>query len=89
MTVPASSSSARVVASGAIGGLPILGDELVVQFGGVDMAPAGTSATASRKVSVAPPVIIGPQQYAVVYQWVPANATTAGQYEYILGWWER
>ena len=89
MTVPASSGSARVVASGAIGGLPILGDELTVQYGGVDMAAMGTSGTASRKVSVAPPVIIGPQQYAVVYQWVVANATTAGQYEYVIGWWER
>jgi len=89
MTVPASSGSARVVASGAIGGLPILCDDLVVQFGGVDMAAMGTSGTASRKVSVAPPIIIGPQQYAVIYQWVVGNATTAGQYEYSLGWWER
>lgn len=66
-----------------------MGDELVVQFGGTDMAGYGSSATASRKVSVAPPIVLGPQQYAVVYMWVPGNATTAGQYEFECGHWER
>lgn len=89
LTVPASSSSARTVANGAIGGLPIVGDELVIQAGGVDMAAYGSSATASRKLGVCPPVIVGPQQYAVVYLWFVSNATTALSAEYEIAWWER
>lgn len=89
LTVPAADATARVVARGNIGGLPILGDELVIQFGGIDMAAMGTSGTASRKVSVAAPVIIGPQQSATVHIWLTANAATAGQFEYEIGHWER
>ena len=89
LTLPAADATARTVARGVVGGLPILSDELVIQFGGIDMAAQGTSATAGRKVSVAPPIIVGPQQSATVHVWIPGNAVTAAQFEYEIGHWER
>lgn len=88
LTIPASDASARTVGNSAVGGLLVLGDEIVLGFGAVDMAGAGTAATASRKVSVMPPIIIGPQQSATIYFWAVASAAAAS-FEYELAWWER
>lgn len=88
MTMPASDPSARTIGRSTLGGLLILGDELVTQFGGVDMSGSATSATAGRKVSVMPPVIIGPNQCATIYFWATASAGAAS-FEYELTWWER
>jgi hypothetical protein len=87
--IAASSQSKRIVARGALGGIPILGDELVIQFGSNDVGSYGATAVASRKVSAAAPVILGPNHSLVLHQWWVGNAATAGQYEIELGWWER
>jgi hypothetical protein len=88
MTMPASDPSFRTVGRSNLGGLLVLGDELVTQFGGVDMSGSATSATAGRKVSVMPPVVIGPNQCATIYFWATASAGAAS-FEYELTWWER
>jgi hypothetical protein len=92
--IAAASANARVVARGAFGGIPIIGDELVAMFGSPDCAPyAGLTAAQAvcpgRKVSNSPPIIIGPQQSATVHLWFVGNATTGLSYELEMGHWER
>ena len=92
--IAAASSSARIVARGGFGGITIVGDELVMMFGTCDPGayPGLTAAQATapgRKVSVSPPIILGPQQSATIQLWFPGNATTGLSYEFEAGWWER
>lgn len=92
--VPAASSNARVAAEGAFGGLTIVGDELVVEFGKTDQSASYvlTAAQATfpgRKVSSAPPVVLAPQTSAVVHLWFAGNATTGLSYSFELGHAER
>ena len=92
-TLSASSASARVVANASMGGITVVGDEYVLISGTTDSgAYAGLTAAEAvcpgRKVSVIPPIIVGPSSCLTVYVWFPGN-TTAAQYEFEMGWWER
>lgn len=91
LTVPTAGASARTVARAWMRHvIPVTQDELICMFGGIE-AGGGVAggASAGRVVSAAPAVVIGPQQWALIYIWFPGNATTAGAFEYDLGWWER
>ncbi len=91
--IAAASAGARTVARGSVGSIPIINDELVFIFGSmVDGAYPGSTAAqtiASRKVSVCPPLIIGPQQSLTAHLWFASNATTGLSYEFEMGHWER
>ena len=93
--ITASSGTKRVLARGALGGLPIVGDELCIVFGD-PKAGAQTATTAAegagqpgRRVSNSPAIIAGPQQSLTVHLWFPGNATTGLSYEFELGMWMR
>lgn len=94
MTVAASSASARkVTRAHAATGLGFAGDSLIVQFGATEASSTmGLTAVravgASQTVCEAAPVIIGPQQTAVLYRWSLTEAA-AVSYEYELSWFER
>lgn len=88
-TVPASGAYARTVGRGAIRSvIPAVWDDLVIAFGMGDIS-SGVSGANARVVSQAVPVVLGPQDYMVLYVWFPSNATTALSYELEMGWWER
>jgi len=92
--IPAASSAARIVGRGCVGGLNVVGDEVLIVFGATD-AGAQSATTAAegtgqpgRRVSSSPPVIIGPQQSAVIYCWLPGSAASPAP-EFELGLWMR
>lgn len=100
----ASGSSARTVARfSAPNNLPLANDAIVVQFGRQDQRSTGTrGSTAVRATAAmcchasAPPVVIGPGQWATIYAWWQGVATVEAaaalaqlQMEFTLGWWER
>lgn len=90
----ASSGSARVVASGSLGGIPVVGDELVLVCGTVDPGAyqgltAAQAVCPGRKVTCVPPIILGPNSAMTVYAWFPGNAATGLSYEFEAGWFER
>lgn len=83
----ASSASKRIIARGALGGLPVLGDELAIVFGRGDAGSYGGTAVASRKVSSAAAFEIAPGSSMALHVWFPGNATTALTYEIeVTGW---
>jgi hypothetical protein len=92
MTVPATSASGRRVARAHIAtGLGIAGDEYELQFGAPDRGAGNTGMTAVRASSPArvvghcAPVVLQPQQWAVVNMWWLTAATTAPSFEYEWG----
>ena len=85
MTVPVSSGSARVVAAGAIGGLPVVGSESMVRFGDIGANSSGNTGGMSPTT----PVSIPPGWFAVIYLWWPGNAVTGPSAEYEISWTER
>jgi hypothetical protein len=90
----ASSTSARLVANASVGGIPVVGDELVLVCGPVDPGAypgltAAQAVCAGRKVSCLPPIILGPNSALTLYAWFPGNAATGLSYEFEVGWWER
>ena len=90
----ASSASARLVANASMGGIPVVGDELVLVCGTVDPGayPGLTAAQATcagRKVSCLPPIVLGPNSALTLYAWFPGNAATGLSCEFEVGWWER
>lgn len=96
LTVPAATGTARTVDRFSIPtSLGIVGDEYLVQFGATDHAGAQSGLTAVRAtapaklVTTANPVIIGAQQWAVIFMWWLTEATTAPSFEYSLGLIER
>jgi hypothetical protein len=91
LTVPASSAASRLVGRGCLrGSIPVVGDELCLQFGAVDPASGGAPpATASHQGSTTAPIIIAPGGSLTVHLWFPSNATTGLSAEYEIGHWER
>lgn len=90
----ASSGSARLVANASTGGIPIVGDELVLVCGPADPGPypgltAAQAVCPGRKVSCLPPIILGPNSALTLFAWFPSNAATGLSYEFEMGWWER
>ena len=71
--------------------IPVVNDETIYSFGN-DHAPGAVSdiagTTAKRLVIPCGPVVIGPGQVLLLYQWGPSCAA-APTFEFELGWWER
>jgi len=93
-TVTAASGAARLVSRGVMRSvLPVINDEWVFAFGTVEKSAGillgGT--VAQRMIIPCPPVILGPgnNHTFLLHVWFPGNATTAGNFEYEAGWWER
>lgn len=82
MTVPAAGSTARVVATGGVDGIPVVGGERVIKFGAADMP-------SSAQGSIANAVVIPPGCWAVIHEWFPGNATTGASLEPEITWLER
>jgi len=88
-TVPASGESARLVSRGTLRSvISVTLDEYVMRFGGIDGAGAASASGAGRYPSDAPPVVLGPQEYAVIHLWQPGGATNPLSFEFELGCWE-
>ena len=88
-TTAATGTSMRQVANLSNGNLPVLNDELVFKFGSVDFAGFGTGTTAASKVVHGAPIVIGPGQFALFYEWFPSNSSTGLSAESEIGWFER
>ena len=90
-TIPAASSAARLVGRALLkGGPTLLLDEYTIQFGGADHPPqGGYLTTVSSYVTRMGPLVIGPQENAVLYLWFPGGATNPFSFEFELGLWER
>lgn len=90
-----SNNSARQVGQTTLNQhIPVAGDEYICYFGSVDPTPPspGTAAAitiSGKYTSALAPMIIGPQQYGVIFLWEPGVTTTAPTFEFELGWWER
>lgn len=96
MDTGASGVTARTVSRCRIPtSLGIAGDEYEVQFGAPDRDSAIAGLTAvraaapARLITHAAPIVLGPQQWAVIYMWWTNAATTAATFEFELGWFER
>ncbi len=88
--VPASSAGARLVARGTLRSvISVVQDEYELRFGSVDGVGAMAAAGAGRYVTAAPPIVLGPQEYAVLYLWQLSGATNPLSVEFESGWWER
>jgi hypothetical protein len=90
----ASSGSARLLANASLGGIPVIGEEMVLVCGAADPGPyaglkAAEASCPGRRVSCIAPVILNPNSALTVYGWFPGNATTGLSYELEMGWWER
>lgn len=71
--------------------IPVVGDIYVVSFGPTEY-PVGSlisSGTGICQQSFGhPPIIIGPQQWALFYLWLPSQSA-ASSYEFDMGFWQR
>jgi hypothetical protein len=87
------SSSVSIMVANASLGAPTPGDELVLISGTTD--PAAYSATTGdqsypgRKVSVIPPIIVGPGTAMTIYFWMTGVGMANLPYTFEMGWWER
>ena len=80
----------RTVGRGTLRGvIPTVFDTLVIVAGGLEGGGSMASAAASgRQTDITAPVIIGPQQNLCLTMWA-ASYTTAAQWEFEVGIWER
>jgi hypothetical protein len=93
LVVPAD-ANAKMVARGRIScGLPVLGDTYALTFGGsIDPTAGGGGSGATRTTASSPgnfvcslePVIIQPQEWGLVYVWMPSAATNPQSFEWAL-----
>src|SRR5712692_3293372 len=90
-TIPASSGSARLVGRAMLkGGPTLLLDEYTIMFGPQDVPPmGGYLTTVSSYITRMPPLALDPQQWAVIYLWLPGGATNPFSFEFEIGQWER
>lgn len=96
LTIPTAGATRRNVSRIKIAtGQVISGDEFVVEFGYAGMPGGHGGATAvratdtGRRVSHAPPVVIAPGHWAVIYRWFTTETTNAPNFEYELAHFER
>jgi hypothetical protein len=92
-TVAAPTAAARVFRGHIPTSLGIVGDEYVLKFGGEDMqalagGTAARLAATARMAGVVAPVIVGPQQSAVIHMWWLTEGGVS-TWELEMGWWER
>ena len=92
-TVPAPSPNARtIVGNGYIkNSIPVVKDQYILQFGGVDAGGTFQAAAAlSKIVEHAPPVVIGPGQFMTIHLWSASNITAGNAWDDVaLVWAER
>jgi hypothetical protein len=92
-TVAAASGSVRYLSRGVLFGvIPVVQSEFVINFGATDSGTGTLGGTTAVRVGVpVGPVVLGPgaTHSLVLHLWFPANATTAPQFEFEAGWWER
>ena len=82
-------SSGRTIAHGAIAqSIPLVLDELVIQFGQGDSVPAAATAV-TKRIAGAPPCVIPPGCSAAIHQYGTSNAITGLSAEYSIGMWQR
>jgi hypothetical protein len=86
-TVSISGSAVRV-ASGALGGLNVVGTQMDVAFGTTDLGCyAGVAETQpGRRGSSAAPVIVPPQSSAYFYIWTPGSSVSLAPETMVSGW---
>lgn len=89
--VPASGASARLVSRGSLRQLiSVTLEEYELRFGAVDGPGSMAAAGAGRFVTTAPPIILNPQEFAVIHLWQPsASGNNALSFEFELGMWAR
>lgn len=89
----AASSNARLIGRGSISGVPIVGDEVIIDFGADSIEPdCGLTATATvpgRSIAMSPQAILAPGNSLMVALWFPSNASTGLSYEFEMGHWEQ
>lgn len=90
ITAAAASGSVRTVAGQRYlkGAIPVAGDEYSLKFGSATTEANITISTIMKTGIKLPPVIIGPQQSALVHLWLPSQSA-ASSYAPELSWWER
>ena len=82
-------TSVRTIAHGAIAqSIPLVLDELVIQFGQGDNVP-GSATAVTKRIAAAPPCVIPPGCSAAIHQYGTSNAITGMSAEYSLGLWQR
>ena len=80
---------ARTIGNGRIAmSIPIALDELVIQFGGPQVASSPATAV-SRRIATCPPVVIPPGCSAAIHMFGTSNAATGLSAEYELSFWQR
>jgi hypothetical protein len=83
----AATAGARVLAQGSLGGIAVVGEELDIAFGGQPGGGLGMTAVSGagcpgRRVSNAPPVVVGPQQSLTIMVWaVDSSAAIDPEFE--------
>lgn len=90
ITAAAASNLAKTVVGNRFmkGAIPAAGDTYTVRFGSasaIDMIGVSTNVFSTNNL---PPVIIGPNQCALLHLWLPSQSA-ASSYLPELGWWER
>lgn len=86
----AASGSARMISRGVLkGAIPVVNDTLMIQFGNAGNIGGALTGGPIGVTDDVGPVVVGPQQDLNVHIYYPGNATTAGQWEFEFGWWER
>jgi len=91
--ISAAVSPRTVLRSQVFAAIPVVGSELIIDFGNLSMTAAQTkTGTLALNLAVASgPVVLGPgsNHSMLMHLWFPANATTPAQFECEMGWWER
>lgn len=90
----APSAASAIIGRASMGGIPVIGDELVLKFGSTESGayPGLTAAEAvcgGRKVSILPPVVVAPGQQIMIVPFFLNNAATGMSYEFELTHIER
>lgn len=92
-TVPAAGGNARtIVGNGYLkASIPVVKDHYLLQFGSADRGGTFQAAAALAKiVEHAPPVVIGPGQFMLIYLWSASNITAGNAWDDVaLEWIER
>lgn len=92
LTTTAPSPSARLACRGVLrSAIPVVNDEFVFKFGGVESPTSiqlgGTAA--QRMVIPCPPIVLAPQTNACMQLWFPSNSVTPPSFEVEIGMIER
>lgn len=90
VTAAAATAAARTVVGNRFckAAIPVAGDTYSVNFGGVEGVQAIGVSTVVFSSNNVPPVIIGPNQSALVHLWLPSQSA-ASSYAPELSWFER